>query len=180
MTEGQLRGTLAAILAIAAPVVASAHGPFDARLSGFQEVPSISTTGSGRFTARIVGAGAESTIEYELTYTGLTTPASAAHIHLGQRGVNGAVSAFLCGGGGKPDCPAEGTVTGTIVAADVVGPEDRGLAAGEIEELVRAMRAGATYANVHTAQYPEGGSRGQLGEDVEAGDSASGAPTVAR
>jgi hypothetical protein len=30
------------------------------------------------------------------------------------------------------------------------------------------MRAGATYVNVHTAQYPDGEIRGQIGEDVEA------------
>ena len=156
-----------AMLTIAAPGAALAQGSFDARLSGFQEVPSISTNGNGRFSANVVGSGADLRIEYELSYSGLSTPAGAAHIHFGQRGVAAAISAFLCGGGNKPACPAEGTVTGTIRAADVIGPENRGIAAGELQELVRAMRAGATYANVHSSRFPDGEIRGQIAEDVE-------------
>ncbi len=156
-----------AMLAIAAPAAARAEGSFDARLSGFQEVPSISTNGNGQFRASVVGSGADLRIEYELSYRGLSTPAGAAHIHFAQRAVAGAISAFLCGGGNKPACPAEGTVTGTIRAGDVVGPANRGIAAGELEELVRAMRAGVTYANVHSTQYPDGEIRGQIAEDVE-------------
>jgi hypothetical protein len=69
---------------------------------------------------------------------------------------------FLCGGGGKPACPASGTVTGTLVAADVVGPTGQGIAAGEFAELVSAIRAGATYVNVHTSTFPGGEIRAQL------------------
>jgi hypothetical protein len=156
-----------ALLAIGAPAGVVAQGTFDARLSGFQEVPPISTNGNGRFSANVAGSGADLRIEYELRYSGLGAPATAAHVHFGQRGVSAAVSAFLCGGGNKPACPAEGTVTGTIRAGDVIGPENRGIAAGQIDELVRAMRAGVTYANVHSTQYPEGEIRGQIAEDVE-------------
>jgi hypothetical protein len=87
-----------------------------------------------------------------------------AHIHFGQKNVSGGVAAFLCGGGSKPAaCPArEGTVTGTIVAADVVGPSNQGIAAGEFAELVRAIRAGKTYANVHSSKFPGGEIRGQI------------------
>jgi hypothetical protein len=162
-----LRSALAAIVAVAAPVGAVAQGEFGARLSGFQEVPSISTSAKGEFTARVVEEGTNVRIEYELSYSGLTTSANAAHIHFGQRGVNGAVSAFLCGGGDKPGCPGDGTVTGTIDAADVTGPEARGISPGELQELVRAMRAGATYVNVHSTQYPEGEIRGQIAEHVD-------------
>src|SRR5262245_12125545 len=111
-----------------------------ANLNGFQETPSISTTGEGTFRARLhpQGAGA---IEYELSYDGLQGVAMFAHIHLGQRSVAGGVSAFLCGGGGKPPCPPSGTVTGVITAADVTGPVNQGIAPGEIGELIRAMRA---------------------------------------
>jgi hypothetical protein len=161
-----LRSALAAIVAVAAPMGTLAQqGEFEARLSGFQEVPSISTPARGHFTATLVGEGANVRIEYELTFSGLTGNATAAHIHFAQRGVNGAISAFLCGGGDKPACPASGTVTGTIDAPDVTGPEARGIAPGEIQELVRAMRAGATYANVHTPQYPDGEIRGQIAAD---------------
>lgn len=135
---------------------------FEARLEGFREVPPISTPASGEFTARLTGEGESVQIEYELTYRGLTTPTLAAHVHFAQRGVNGAVSAFLCGGGDKPACPAEGTVTGTIDGPDVVGPEARGIAAGELEELLAAMQRGVTYVNVHSEQYPDGEIRGQI------------------
>jgi CHRD domain len=133
-----------------------------ADLRGFEEVPAVSSTGTGEFLARI--ANDESAIEYTLTYQNLEgTTTAAAHIHLGQYSVNGGVSAFLCGGGGKPACPpVSGSVSGTIVAADVIGPAGQGIAAGELDELIAAMRQGVTYANVHTDKHPGGEIRGQI------------------
>jgi hypothetical protein len=133
-----------------------------ANLNGYQETPStLSTPGTGRFTAKIDER--DQTIEYRLSYEGLESAAMAAHIHLGARATTGGVSAFLCGGGGKPACPAGGgTVEGTITPADVIGPAGQGIAPGEFAEVVRAIRAGAVYANVHTANRPSGEIRGQL------------------
>lgn len=133
-----------------------------ARLSGYDEVPSVSSTGRGQFLARIADDGGA--LDYTLSYQNLEgTTTSAAHIHFGQPGVNGGVSAFLCGGGGKPACPpVSGSVSGTLVAADVVGPASQGIAAGELAELIAAMRQGATYANVHTDKHPSGEIRGQI------------------
>ncbi len=72
-------------------------------------------------------------------------------------------SAFLCGGGDKPPCtPTEGTIEGDIDAADVIGPGVQGITAGEMAELIRAMRKGYTYANVHTATNGPGLIRGQI------------------
>ena len=51
---------------------------------------------------------------------------------------------------------------GNAACADVVGPADQGIDPGEFGELVRAIRAGATYANVHTDKYPGGEIRAQL------------------
>jgi hypothetical protein len=135
------------------------RGNIKARLSGFQEVPAISSAASGEFAGTINEAG--DAIEYTLKYSNMSSAAAAAHIHLGQPGVNGGVIAFLCGGGSKPACPAgntdtEVTVTGTIVAADVIGPTGQGIAAGEFAEALKAIRAGVTYANVHTADTPNG------------------------
>lgn len=133
-----------------------------ARLTGFQEVPAISTRGHG--TLKLVIH--EDSITYELTYTALSSAATASHIHLGQRGVAGGVSAFLCGGGTTAACPSgttdHATVTGTIVALDVIGPASQGINAGEFAELVHAIRAGVTYANVHNAVFPAGEIRGQI------------------
>jgi hypothetical protein len=54
-------------------------------------------------------------------------------------------------------------VTGTVTAADVVGPTGQGVSPGEFEEILDAMRAGVTYANVHTTKIPGGEIRGQIG-----------------
>jgi hypothetical protein len=42
------------------------------------------------------------------------------------------------------------------------GAADQGLAAGDFAGLVRAIRSGATYVNVHTDARPAGEIRGQL------------------
>jgi hypothetical protein len=137
-----------------------------AALNGNNEVVgpgSISTVGQGEFRARI-DDGAQ-TITYTLTYT-LENTATQAHIHFAQQHVGGGVSAFLCGGSTKPPCPpgtaSQATVTGTITPDDVIGPASQGIEAGSWAELVRAMRAGATYANVHSTRWPAGEIRGQV------------------
>lgn len=132
-------------------------------MNGFQEDPSVSTTGHGSFTAKIDDD--TQVIEYELSYADLEGGATLfAHIHLGAHDHNGGVSAFLCGGSTKPTpCPTGGgTVTGTIVPVDVVGPNGQGIEPGSWTELVRAIRAGHTYANVHTQRWPGGEIRGQI------------------
>jgi len=141
-------------------------GDARAKLIGWDETPSsISTVAKGKFRAEIDRDG--DSIEYKLSYEGIEGgTAFAAHIHLGQRHTSGGVSAFLCGGGDKPVCPATaGTVEGTIDAADVVGPAAQGILAGQLNELVRAIRAGATYVNVHSTTFPGGEIRGQVKSD---------------
>jgi hypothetical protein len=133
---------------------------FSARLDSYQETPSLNSPGRGTFRAEV----SNDQITFRLDYSNLTGPAAVAHVHIGQRGVAGGVSYFLCGGGGKPACPTatSGTVTGTVVAADVVGPTAQGFNPGDLVSVLAAMRAGVTYANVHTAKFPAGEIRGQL------------------
>jgi len=162
---------LALAALVAAPTFADEGRSFKATLTGYEEVPSISTIASGEFRAQLSADG--TTLSYELTYGNITN-AFAAHIHLGQPGVAAGVIAFLCGGGGKPACPPTGgTVTGMIVAANVIGPTSQGIAPVEFAELLAAMRAGFTYANVHTTDgdatpnegpgdFPGGEIRGQI------------------
>jgi CHRD domain len=145
-----------------------------ADLTGYQEVPALSTDGAGTFRAVISRSADE--IRYELTYGSLVGTATESHIHFGQRAVNGGVSVFLCtnlgdGPAGTQACPTSGTVTGTIRPTDVIGPAAQGIAPGEFAELVRAMRAGVTYVNVHSSVYAGGEIRGQIGgRDQEDGD----------
>jgi hypothetical protein len=145
---------------------------FSARLSGFQEVPVNSTTGQGTLFARLDELNSATVIEYRLSYRKLEgTVTLAAHIHVGQRDVNGNIAAFLCGGGDKPPCPATGgTVEGIIDAADVIGPAGQGIAPGEIDELISKMRAVQTYANVHTNKHPGGEIRGQIDDPGKGND----------
>jgi hypothetical protein len=153
------------VIGIAGAAVGQAPGG-SATLSGFEEVPAVSTEGGGTFRARIA-VGAEE-IDYELSYGQLSGEVQQAHIHLGQRSVNGGISVFLCsnlgnGPEGTQECPLEeGTVTGTIVPDDVVGPAAQGIEAGEFAELAAAIRAGVTYVNVHTTAHPGGEIRKQL------------------
>lgn len=136
---------------------------FKTRLSGFAEVPALSSPGSGEFEARINGGA----IEYTLSYRGLDSGVLFAHIHLGQRGVNGGVSVFLCSNAPAPvptpACPVTGgTVSGVLEAEDVIGPSGQGIAPGELGELLDAIESGVTYVNVHTNDFPAGEIRGQL------------------
>jgi len=136
-------------------------------LSGYAEVPlALSSPGSGTFRARIDERNKE--IRYSLSYSDFPTRVTQAHIHFGSVSQAGGISAFLCtnlgnGPAGTPACPPDGgTVEGTIKPADVVGPAGQGIAAGEFAELVAAIEAGATYANVHTDQFQAGEIRGQI------------------
>ncbi len=148
------------------PVAAREKRPMKAELIGYEEVPSVSTSAGGEFRARI--SGDETSIEYELSFDGLEATVTQSHIHVGQMGVNGGISVFLCQGtvadptGLAPTCPQSGTVTGTLTAANVIGPGGQGVAAMEFAELVQAIRSSVAYVNVHSVKFPGGEVRGQL------------------
>ena len=153
---------VAALILVGLAIADSGARFFRASLDGYHETPlSISTEGSGVFRATLNPTGDELT--YELQYSGLEGgPILFAHVHIGQIGTTGGVMFFLCGGG-KPACPnGPATVTGTVNASDIIGPAGQGVAPGEFEEAIRAMRTGAAYANVHTMVYPSGEIRGQI------------------
>jgi hypothetical protein len=141
---------------------------FKATLNGFQETPSVSTTGFGEFRATLDEHGAVPTIHFVFRYGGLEGGHSLfAHVHFGERGVAGGVSYFLCGGSTKPNpCPdVDGVIEGDITAADVVGPTGQGIEPGSFDEILRAMRAGHSYANIHTTRWPAGEIRGQINNE---------------
>jgi hypothetical protein len=167
--------TAIAVVIAAVATAGGGHGIRD-KLTGYQEVPALSTTGTGTFRASIDTSAKE--IHYRLTYGKLESPATQSHIHFENRTNAGPIVVFLCsnlgnGPAGTQPCPPNGgTISGTIKPSDVgAGATAQGLAAGEFDELVRAIRAGATYVNVHTTGHPSGEIRAQLvGDHGDNGD----------
>jgi hypothetical protein len=148
---------------------------FDEKLSSYQEVPAVSSRARGEFRAEIQPGDAA--IEFELSYGGLTGDVQQAHIHFGQKSVNGGIAIFLCtnlgnGPAGTPPCPpAPAAISGTLLPEGVVGPAAQGIGPGEWEELLRAIRKGVAYVNVHSTTFPGGEIRAQLdGEKHRRGD----------
>ena len=139
---------------------------FSADLNGFNEVPSVSSTGFGHFEAKLVD---DTTLHFVFTYGGLEGGASLfAHVHFGGRYVNGGVSYFLCGppANAPVTCPdVEGTIEGDITPANVIGPNGQGIEPGSFAEIIRGMQAGHAYANIHTTRWGGGEIRGQINDN---------------
>src|SRR5262249_18730127 len=123
-----------------------------------------SSTGTADFTADVANDG--QSISWQLTYSGLESHVLQSHIHFGQRSVNGGISVFLCtnvgtGPAGTPPRPAWGTTGGFTPPgappppiAATVGARTQGINTGEWNELLQAIDAGKTYANIHTMNEP--------------------------
>ena len=162
----------AAVIGVAGFTAAATAGDhkrgFETDMVGYEEVPAVSPPGGGQVEAEISRDGSE--IRYVLRYSHLEAAPTQAHIHFGDADTTGGISVWLCDSdlnpSPRPTTPActapPATITGTLTPADVVGPTVQGIAPGEFEELVRAMRAGVTYANVHSTKFPTGEIRGQF------------------
>jgi len=164
-----LIAVMGSVMAIATIATIATAEQIGALLTGYEESPSVSTTATGEFTATIAPDG--DTIFYSETFSGLQGTVTQSHIHVGQLGVNGSIVIFLCQTAANPDptglapqCPQEGTVSGTLTAANVIAGSmaPQQLAAGDLAAVVTAIRAGAAYANVHTTPSPGGEIRGQI------------------
>jgi hypothetical protein len=166
----RLRVLIAVMGGVLATATAAKADQLRALLTGYEETPSaVSTTGRGEFVAVISDDG--ETIRYRETFSRLQGTVTQSHIHVGQLSIGGSVVIFLCQTASNPDptnlapqCPQEGTVTGVITAANVIAGSQapQQLAAGDLAAVVTAIRAGATYANVHTNLSPGGEIRGQI------------------
>jgi hypothetical protein len=165
----------AAVIGVAGFTAAATAGDqkrdFSTDMAGYEEVPAISTDGNGEADVEVARDGGS--LKFELHYRALESPVTQSHIHFGQKDANGGIVIFFCsnlgnGPAGTPPCPqpAPGEtaeVSGTRTAADMAGgAADQGIAAGEFDELVRALRAGVAYANVHSQQFGSGEIRGQF------------------
>ena len=139
------------LLALTAPVALAANPPtpaFGGPAGGSQEVPPVATAATGEAT--VVISPDNSTIWYVVNYTGLSGPVAAAHIHTGAAGVNGGVILPLVASAS----PMVGTLTATNFTAS-----------GSIttfSQAVAAIKAGATYVNLHTATNAGGEVRAQV------------------
>jgi len=170
---------------------ALAQSVFSAKLKGLAETPIVVSGATGQ--AKVTISQDETRIDFELTYsnlegstnqdptTHLNRTVTQAHIHVGRPTVVGGVSVFFCatppitapqnGGQAAVACPASGTVTGFWTAKDVVGPASQGIEANNpnredaFARLVKAIKSGLSYANVHTSRSPAGEIRGQLKRD---------------
>jgi hypothetical protein len=148
------------------------------KLTGLEETPAtINTAASGEFEATISDDG--TSIKYEETWRDLSSTVTQSHIHYGRPGLSGQVVLFLCTNGTPPPgvpmppgCPttSPGTITGVLTEADVIaslvmgGQGIDGGAAG-FAEMVKAIRTGSAYVNVHSTNHPGGEIRGRLGHD---------------
>jgi len=140
---------------------------FSAHLIGVNETPSILSGGSGTFKLDLDRSAG--TANYELTYSGLSSPATQAHIHFAKARVAGGIIVWLCqtatnpGPPGTPTCPPDGgTVTGTITASTIVAVPAQLVSAGDFSALTDALTSHSAYANVHTTAAPAGEIRGQI------------------
>ncbi|MFQ5587928.1 MAG: CHRD domain-containing protein [Nitrospiria bacterium] len=143
-----------------------------ARGSGYHQVPSVSSQGRARFKARINATRTE--VAYKLSYEGAEGNVFMAHIHFGQHFANGGISVWFCGDPASPIFPPPvtisvplcepkaGTLEGVFTADDLLGPGGQGIAPGEFEEFLQALKRGVTYINIHSDKHIPGEIRGQI------------------
>jgi hypothetical protein len=146
------------------------------RLSGLEETTAtINTPASGEFTATISEDG--TMIKYVETYRNLSSTVTQSHIHFGRPGLTGQIVLYLCTNLAPPSgpplpqaCPtaSPATISGTLTEADViaspvVGGQGIDAGAAGFAEMVKAIRTGSAYVNVHTINHPSGEIRGRLG-----------------
>src|ERR1019366_8972013 len=132
----------------AAASVAAPARVFTAALSGASEVPPVTTAATG--AAQVVISADGLSINYQVTYSGLSGALVAAHINTGATGSTGG-AIFPLVAGSSP-------LVGTLTAADFT-------ASGSIttyDQAVAAIRAGSTYVSLDTGANPGGELRAQL------------------
>jgi hypothetical protein len=130
-------------------------GSFSAKLSGGEAVPAVTTpaTGKAEFKLSKDGKG----LTYKLIVTDIENVTSA-HIHLGKVGKEGPPLASLFAGPKK-----EGRFSGVLAEGVLTEKSLMGSVSGKpLSELVKVIKSGSTYVNVHTDGYPGGELRGQI------------------
>jgi hypothetical protein len=129
---------------------------YTAALSAANEIRTtpINSTATGLATLTL---RSNDSLDFLVTVTGLTGPATLSHIHVGSATQNGAVvNGFTINSG-----ITTGTVTsGTIVLSKLVAGTPAGQISGDSLRVL--LNNGNGYVNVHTSQNPGGEVRGQI------------------
>lgn len=141
----------AGLLLMAVPAaVFAADEVFTAGLSGDAQVPPITVDATGDATVTI--ADDESSVSWDVSYTGLTGDAAAGHIHFGASDAAGPVMIPF-------DSVSNTGSKGSFASGDYKGGD--GLPA-DWDGVLSAIRDGDAYVNIHTAANAAGEIRGQL------------------
>ncbi len=128
---------------------------FFTKLRGRNEVPPVETDARGEAFFKL--SQDELSLKFKLDLFDIEDVV-VAHLHIGAKGTNGPVVAFLFGPITNPVSIECATLTGIITQEDLVGP----LAGQTLATLVNEIISGNIYINVHTVQHPNGEIRGQL------------------
>ena len=154
MLKYPLLALLAALLTASIGFTAE-KGSFKATLSGGEAVPKVKTLAKGEAEFKLSKDGKEFT--YKLTVKDIEN-VTAAHIHLGKKGIEGPPVAGLFAGPKK-----EGKFSGVLAEGVITEKELLGSVSGKpLKELVKLIKSGDAYVNVHTDGYPVGELRGQI------------------
>ena len=159
---------LIAITLFQAPTAQAAPITLAATLSGAAEIPPVVSPGTGQATA-VLDPDAK-TLELHISFSGLTSNTTAAHIHCciaaAQPG-NFVVATTVPAFPGFPLDVTSGTYDHTLDLTDpssyragfitAIGGIDNAAAA-----LIAALESGANYLNIHTTEHPSGEIRGTL------------------
>jgi hypothetical protein len=127
---------------------------FTANLTGAAERPTpVTTTATGTATFTAVTVGSVTTITYSATVTGLSGPATLAHIH-GPAGEDAAAGPIVTLIITNSSATSGAIISGSFTAT--------GHATINMATLLQHLENGQAYINVHTAANPDGEIRGQI------------------
>ncbi|QGQ93920.1 CHRD domain-containing protein [Paenibacillus psychroresistens] len=128
---------------------------FNTFLSGRSEVPPVRTIATGNVVFHLNSSGTQ--LSFRLVVRNIAG-VTQDHIHLGLKGRNGPVVAFLFGPSKFGITVRRGVIKGILTRQDLVGP----LKGKTLNDLIREFNKGNSYVNVHTNQNPNGEIRGQV------------------
>jgi CHRD domain/PEP-CTERM motif len=176
-------GSLAAALFLSAAPANATLYYYTAQLDAAQVV-GVGSTSTATGSALVTVDDSQFTVTTDLTWSGLSGPADRAHLHFAPFGVSRSVAdptglffheviddpartAGDCGSSAFATCaPATGT-SHDVLQLSVNDGYGAGLALGNstdsFADLILALNLGDIYIDMHTALYPEGEIRGQLG-----------------